>query len=190
MKGFVLGIIVGVGAVALAVYIYFAAGFAPVATDAKAMPFEKKFAQMALHSRIDKDAPKNAPFQPTDANFQDGAKEYVEHCSVCHGLPDHPPTAIAAGEFPKPPHLFRGKGVTDDSPGETYWKIANGIRMTGMPGFKQTMSETEIWDVSWLLANANKLPDHVMAQLRQENIQAPPPPNPPLPQSAQPMMKH
>jgi len=24
-------------------------------------------------------------------------------------------------------------GVSDDEPGETYWKVANGIRLTGMP---------------------------------------------------------
>src|SRR5262245_53619158 len=50
--------------------------------------------------------------------------------------------------FPKPPHLFRGKGVTDDEPGETYWKVANGIRLTGMPAFKNSLSETEMWQVS------------------------------------------
>ena len=26
--------------------------------------------------------------------------------------------------FPTPPHLFKGHGVTDDPPGETYWKVA------------------------------------------------------------------
>jgi len=79
--------------------------------------------------------------------------------------------------FPKPPHLFRGKGVTDDEPGETYWKIANGIRLSGMPGFKQTLTETEMWQTSVLLANADKISDAVKQQL------APPPmPAPLMPQ--------
>jgi hypothetical protein len=60
--------------------------------------------------------------------------------------------------FPKPPKLMEGTGVTDDSPAETYWKVAGGIRMTGMPGFDKTLSPTQMWQVSLLLANADKLP--------------------------------
>src|SRR4030081_1910069 len=85
----------------------------------------------------------------------------MEHCAVCHGVPGREQTALAKGEFPRPPHLFRGKGVTDDEPGETYWKVANGIRLTGMPGFNQQLSTTEMWQVSLLLANADKLSDPV-----------------------------
>jgi mono/diheme cytochrome c family protein len=84
---------------------------------------------------------------------------------VCHGLPAGKQTAIAEGEFPKPPHLFRGKGVTDDTAGETYWKVANGIRLTGMPGFEKSLSTDEMWQVSLLLANADKLPASVAAAL-------------------------
>ena len=47
-------------------------------------------------------------------------------------------------------------GVSDDPPGETYWKVANGIRLTGMPSFKSVLTETEMWQVSLLLANADK----------------------------------
>jgi hypothetical protein len=59
---------------------------------------------------------------------------------------------------PKPPQLLEGTGVTDDPPGETYWKVAGGIRMTGMPGFEKSLSSTQIWQVSLLVANADKLP--------------------------------
>ncbi len=60
-------------------------------------------------------------------------------------------------------------GVTDDPPGETYWKVANGIRLTGMPAFKDVLTETEIWQVSLLLANADKpLPPAAVEILRGE----------------------
>ena len=48
--------------------------------------------------------------------------------------------------------------VTDDPPGESYWKVSNGIRMTGMPSFHESLSDTQMWQVSLLLANADKLP--------------------------------
>lgn len=50
VKGFAIGVVVTVIAVAAVVYVYFATGMAPVATSAAAMPFEKKFARMALHA--------------------------------------------------------------------------------------------------------------------------------------------
>jgi len=47
-------------------------------------------------------------------------------------------------------------GVSDDPLGETYWKVLNGIRLTGMPSFKTQLSDPEVWQVSLFLANANK----------------------------------
>jgi hypothetical protein len=37
--------------------------------------------------------------------------------------------------------------------------------MTGMPGFKGKLSETQLWQVGQLLANADKIPDAVQTAL-------------------------
>jgi mono/diheme cytochrome c family protein len=129
------------------------------------MPFEKTFAKMAQHARLDKEMPKSVPVQADEAAYAAGAQIYKEHCAVCHGLPDVPQTAIAKGMFPKPPKLMQGTGVTDDAPAETYWKVAGGIRMTGMPAFDKDLSTTQMWQVSLLLANADKLPASVKDSL-------------------------
>jgi mono/diheme cytochrome c family protein len=69
--------------------------------------------------------------------------------------------------------------VSDDPPGEIYWKVANGIRLTGMPAFKSVLSETEMWQVSLLLANADKpLPPAALVMLHG----APPAPAPVIPE--------
>ena len=161
MKGFAFGVVATILVVAAVVYVYFATGMAPVATSAAPMPFEKKFARMAVHARLEKEMPTQVPVPADEVNLVAGAHVYVEQCAVCHGVPGKDQTAIAKGEFPRPPHLFRGKGVTDDEPGETYWKVANGIRLTGMPGFNQQLSTTEMWQVSLLLANADKISNSV-----------------------------
>jgi hypothetical protein len=57
--------------------------------------------------------------------------------------------------------------VTDDPAGETYWKVSNGIRMTGMPSFHQSLSDTQMWQVSLMLADFDKLPADVVAVLNQ-----------------------
>lgn len=165
MKAFLLGVLVTLGIIVAAIYLYFATGMAPAATAAQPMPFEKKLARMALHARLEKEMPTQVPIPADEPNLLSGAQIYMKQCAVCHGVPREDQSAIAKGEFPRPPHLFRGKGVTDDEPGETYWKIANGIRLTGMPGFNQQLSTTEMWQVSLLLANADKLSEPVKAIL-------------------------
>jgi mono/diheme cytochrome c family protein len=165
LTGFVLGVLATVLVAFVAAYVYFGQGMAPVATSAAPMPFEVRLAHMALHARLAREMPGEAPIPADEANLAAGAHVYVQHCAVCHGVRGAEQTAIARGEFPKPPHLFRGKGVTDDSAGETYWKVANGIRMTGMPGFAKSLSTDEMWQVSLLLANADKLPPTVTAVL-------------------------
>jgi thiosulfate dehydrogenase len=164
-RGIIVGILLGLVLAFVGVYLYFSSGHAPVAVTAPEMPFERKFANMALHSYLDK-LPHADPQVPADeTNFLAGAKVYKDHCAVCHGLPGEPRTTIAEGMFPKPPQLFRGMGVTDDEPWETYWKVANGIRMTGMPGFKERLSDTQMWQVSVLLKNADKISAAVKAEL-------------------------
>jgi mono/diheme cytochrome c family protein len=166
MKEFLIGLILGLVAVPLAVYFYFSTGNAPVATSAEPMPFETMLAKKALHARLDKEMPKAAPPVPADeGTYMAGAAIYKDHCAVCHGLPGQDQTAIAKGMFPKPPKLMDGKGVTDDPAGETYWKVAGGIRMTGMPGFEKTLTTTQMWQVSVLMANADKAPKAVMDSL-------------------------
>jgi mono/diheme cytochrome c family protein len=165
MGKFLFGLILGLVLLPVLVYFYFAKGIAPVATSAPPMPFEKMFASMALHARLDKEVPKTVPISADEPNLAGGAQVYKEHCAVCHGLPGQPQSAIASGMFPKPPKLMEGKGVTDDPPGETYWKVSGGIRMTGMPGFEKKLSTTQMWQVSLLCANADKLPMSVKQAL-------------------------
>jgi thiosulfate dehydrogenase len=168
MKSLLLGFLLGVLIVLGSVYLYFSRGYAPVATAAPPMPFEATMARLALHARISKEAPTTASISADDTNLLAGANIYHEQCAVCHGLSGQTPeTGIAKGMFPKPPQLLKGHGVTDEPVGETYWKVKNGIRMTGMPGFVQSLSEQQLWQVSLMLAQADKLPEAARKLLTQ-----------------------
>jgi thiosulfate dehydrogenase len=165
---FIFGLIIGLLVPAAAGYCYFRFGYAPVATASAPMPFEKTAARMALRARISKEAPKNSPIQPTEQNLIAGARVYVDNCAFCHGWPNQSPTKAAKGMFPLPPQLLnKDEMVTDDPIGVTYWKVKNGIRMTGMPGFGEMLSDNEIWQVTELLANGDKLPASLAAVLQQ-----------------------
>lgn len=167
MRNFILGLIIGLLILPVAAYLYVRSGRVPVATSAPAMPFEKTITRMGLHAAIEQGAPKTVPLTADETVYLSGVQTYREHCAVCHGLPNQPLSAIAAGEFPKPPQLFKGKGVTDDPPQETYWLVTNGVRLTGMPGFEKTLSDEQRWQVSLLLANAQQLPASAQQALAQ-----------------------
>ncbi len=165
LKGFILGVVLTGVLLAAGAYLYFTSGRAPVAASAPPMPFEKTFARMGLRAYLAK-LPHPKPQVPADeANLLAGAKVYEVNCAVCHGLPTMDRTAIARGMFPPPPPLFQGKGVTDDEEWETYWKVESGIRLSGMPEFKDSLTETQIWQATVLVKNADKLPASVSGEL-------------------------
>ncbi len=164
-KGLILGILLGILLIAGCIYLYFSTGHAPVATSASPIPFEKTLARVGLHAYLDK-LPHPAPQVAADeANLIAGAKVYKEQCSMCHGLPGEPKSAIQMGMYPAPPELFHGTGVTDDDAWESYWKAENGIRMSGMPSFKGQLTETQIWQVAVLVKNADKITEPVKKEL-------------------------
>jgi mono/diheme cytochrome c family protein len=167
MKTFVLGLLIGILILPLGAFLYVWLGYAPVATAAPPLPLERKLTGMALHARIARDAPKQSPVPPTESNLLAGAHIYRDHCAVCHGTITEPETATAKGMFPHPPALFKGTGVTDDPVGETYWKAANGIRLSGMPAYTGSLTDEQLWQVAQLLATADKLPLPVQAFMAQ-----------------------
>lgn len=171
MKSFVIGFIVALLVVAAVVYIYFSTGAAPVSVDAQAMPFEKMLARKALNARVEKEMPKTPPpVQANDETYMAGAHIYAEHCAVCHGLPNED-SEMGQNEFPRAPQLWKGKGVTDDPAAETYWKVVNGIRLSGMPKFKSHISDTQAWQVSVLLANGDKVSPAVKQYLATQHVE-------------------
>ena len=165
LKGILTGMVVALVILAGGVFYYFYSGMAPVATADPMMPFERRLAHMALNAHIEKQHIGQPTVPADEPNFLAGAAIYKQHCALCHGLPNQPATDYATTMFPKPPQLFHGKGVTDDPPSESYWKTANGIRLSGMPSFNNKLTDTQMWQVSQLLAHANEIPESVKKTL-------------------------
>lgn len=167
MKKILFGLLLGICLPFVAGYLYVGSGAMPVATKGNPLPLEKYLARKALHAAMDPEISKPSPLPANEANFLAGAKVYQAQCAVCHGQLGEPETAIAKGMFPHPPQLMPPKkGVTDDPVGEIYWKVKNGIRLTGMPGYSETLSDSEMWQVSLLLLHADKVPASVQQALR------------------------
>ena len=169
-----LGILLGVILVPIAVLAWFKFGNAPVAVTDPRLPHERYLTSVPLHARIDREMIATPPIQVNENNLVAGAQIYRDQCASCHGLHGKP-SSFGAHMYPDAPPLWEMHhhgaetmmGVTDDPPGETYWKVANGIRLTGMPSYKSVLTDTEMWQVSLLLANADKpLPPEAVEILR------------------------
>jgi thiosulfate dehydrogenase len=172
MKSFLVGLILGLLILPAVVFVYFHVGWPPVAVADQPFPLERKIVHTPLHARIDKEMPKASPIEASATNLESGAHLYRQQCAACHGLYGRP-AVFAAHMYPHAPQLWAPHengvvGVSDDPPGETYWKIANGIRLTGMPAFDKVLNPTQMWQVTMLLANADKpLPLGVLDLLKQ-----------------------
>ena len=166
--------------------VWLSSGKPPVAVIDKPFPFERTITHLALDARIKKEMIAIPPVLANEENLVAGARIYADKCAVCHGLHDKP-SSIGPDMYPSAPPLWVQHknstvvGVSDDPPGETFWKIKNGIRLTGMPMFRNELSDTEIWQVSLLLANADKpLPPGALQLLKVAGAPAPAPAKPPI----------
>jgi mono/diheme cytochrome c family protein len=190
MGRFLLGLLIGIILVPLAVLVYFKTSNVPVAVNDPPLPDEKLITSMSLEARIHREMVNNPPIQPSEDTFVAGAHIYADNCAVCHGFHGKP-SVTGTHEFPAAPALWQKHhngnvvGVSDDPPGETYWKVANGIRLTGMPAYKDVLNETQTWQVSLLLANADKSlpPDAVSILKGDTTVQSPLGPVPAQPAS-------
>jgi mono/diheme cytochrome c family protein len=167
MIKFVLGFILGIALVVVAAFLYIARGGLTMTVAGSPLPLERYLVHHAIASSIGGAEHDQSPVGADEANLLAGAKVYQENgCMGCHGRFGQGPTAMSKRMYPHiPPLLPPSKGVTDDAVGETRWVIKNGIRFSGMPSFDSKLSDTEIWQVSQLLHNADHLPESVQQVL-------------------------
>ncbi|MGZ4810771.1 MAG: c-type cytochrome [Thermoanaerobaculia bacterium] len=157
-KGFVLGLIVALAVAIAGGYVFVKVGALPAGQDSKPGKLETWAAKASLSATIKRQTSGlTSPLQPTESTLTAGANLYVAHCQVCHGGPDAKASSIAKGLTPDAPQLAKD-GVEDDPESVTYWKIAHGIRFTGMPGFHESLSESEMWQIALFVKHMDALP--------------------------------
>ncbi len=169
-----MGLILGILLFPAGAVVYLMLGLAPASSAAHPMPFERYIAGTALRNRIRREAPKRDLSRFTTSDLVAGADVYKKNCAICHGSYQRPAPAISKFMYPEAPQLLTPEGmVTDDPVGVTYWKVQNGIRLSGMPSFDAILKDQEKWDVSALLANANMLPAEAQEALKDRETDLP-----------------
>lgn len=160
LRGLVAGISLTIAALLLGGYFVLRTGLVPANADGTPGALEIWAADTSLDATLDREAPKNPnPVMMTDANLIEGITLYEKHCSICHGTAqgNASTSAVAKGLNPRPPQLA-AHGVEDDPEGFSFWKIKHGIRWTGMPAWKETLSDQQIWALALFLKHMDRLP--------------------------------
>lgn len=173
MRRLLLGIVLTLVVQAVVVYLVVQNGWIDPRADDGYMPMEK-WASRAVPRAIRSDSQGlNSPIEATSDNLDAGAKLYGANCAICHGASDAQESNVAKGLYIKAPQLAKD-GVEDDPVGMTYFKIAHGYRMTPMPAFSKTLSDTQIWQLAVFLKNMDKLPPLAEAEFKKIPSQASP----------------
>ena len=73
-------------------------------------------------------------------------RSYTGRCSTCHGPDGKGDTAIGSHIFPRAPDLTADQ-TQNRRDGALFWIVQNGSPHTGMPGWKGTLSDDEIWQL-------------------------------------------
>jgi mono/diheme cytochrome c family protein len=93
----------------------------------------------------------------SSAQLVAGFCAYETHCVACHGAAAVSRQPWVGGMEPQPPYLL--DDVKKFTPSELFWIVSNGIKMTGMPRWREAMSDRDIWNiVAWLEASRNLPP--------------------------------
>lgn len=163
MRKFVFGVLATAAVAALCGYLLLRSGLIPANADGEPSQLEHWAAETSLQATLAREAPRSLPsLSLTNANLIAGIKLYGQHCAICHGTAkgDASASPVAKGLYPRPPQLATD-GVEDDPQGYSFWKIKHGIRWTGMPSWKATLTDQQIWTLALFLKHMDKLPPDV-----------------------------
>jgi mono/diheme cytochrome c family protein len=105
-----------------------------------------------------------ARFSPTQVAA--GFCQFERHCVTCHGAPAVPRAAWADGLNPGPPYLIDASHRWNRA--ELFQIVRGGIKMTGMPAWRDNLTDPEIWGVVAFVEEMPRVPPETYGRWRAE----------------------
>jgi thiosulfate dehydrogenase len=156
MKGFIFGIVTMILILSLGL-LFALLGFVSMRADNPPSKLETAIASHAMDASIAHAAPKlTNPLTPDEANLVAGARLYREHCSLCHGDPAHPKSPLVGSLNPPAPQFMDDKADMPEN--KNFFILQHGIRWTAMPGWKNVLSDQQLWQLVTFLSHMSELP--------------------------------
>jgi mono/diheme cytochrome c family protein len=99
---------------------------------------------------------KTNPLPETDEVVSQGQEVFLGSCAQCHGADARGDTNV--GRNMNPPAMdLSSAHVQHWSDAELFWIIQNGVRLTGMPSWKSSISENDTWKLAHFIHNISRL---------------------------------
>jgi len=109
-----------------------------------------------------------APASVSAAQVVRGFCLYETHCVACHGAAAVARQQWASGLEPSPPYLL--DATSNWTAPQLFWIAKNGIKLTGMPSWRDSLSDGQLWDVVGFLEAMRDLPPQTYVQWRSHAI--------------------
>jgi mono/diheme cytochrome c family protein len=124
-------------------------------------PVETRIATTARDWYINKAAGRepSKPLREDASAVSAGEGLFGMSCASCHGKDGRSPTNMGKAMYPRVLDLG-SPGVQKLSNRELFWVIKNGVRLSGMPGFGDILSDDEIWQATYYVRSLGKSPSH------------------------------
>ena len=161
MRHFVLGVLTALLAAAVLALAILFTGRMPVGAADPPPGWERSIAKRAFDAAVARQATQRAnPVPSSEAELLAGLKLYRDNCAGCHGEGNSPST-WGAQFYPRVPQF--GSEPPRKQAWQIFWIVENGVRYSGMGGWKGQMPEADVWRLSAFLSRLDSLPPAVSA---------------------------
>jgi mono/diheme cytochrome c family protein len=114
---------------------------------------------------------KKNPLPETDEVVSQGQEVFLGSCAQCHGAEARGNTDI--GRSMNPPAMdLSSPHVQHWSDAELFWIIQNGVRLSGMPAWKSSISDNETWKLARFIHRLPRLDAASASSALQSQAQA------------------
>jgi mono/diheme cytochrome c family protein len=97
---------------------------------------------------------KQNPLPDTDEVVSQGQEVFLGSCAQCHGADGRGDTSVGRSMDP-PAKDLDSPHVQHWSDAELFWIVQNGVRLTGMPAWRSSISDNDTWKLALFI---HKLP--------------------------------
>jgi mono/diheme cytochrome c family protein len=136
---------IGALAIVIAAIVYAAVARGGLSAEEKPGAIEQSIARRLVRLSIPSDARQQTnPFASKADSWREAAAHFDDHCAACHGADGRGRTDIGQYMYPPVPDLA-DPAIQQMTDGDLFYIVQNGVRWTGMPGWKKEHSADETW---------------------------------------------
>lgn len=113
------------------------------------------------------------PVDCSAAVLTEAKAHWADHCATCHANDGTGDSMLGKTMYPRPPDM-RQAATQNQSDGELYYTIKNGVRLSGMPAFgKPGDNDADSWKLICFVRHLPKLTPEEVDEMKKLNPKTP-----------------